>query len=1354
MGTILAKKLQEHKGPPAGLTPNDIRRIRESLSLSQVEAGELLGGGPRAFTKYESGTIKPAASVANLLRLLEANPSALSTLTGRKVTPIVADGTKPFEISGGHIAVLSDRQLIVVMRRLLVAEAETHELPMENVHVSAIPTATDGGEDARIEWKGGPDRTPYLPARLSQFQLKATQIPPAQAGKEILTKDGDVKPMVRSALEDGGTYIVMCAHDYTQKEINRRVDRILETLASKGIATDRNRVQFRDASQIAQWVNAHPPVATWVLEQTQPGLAGPFRAWTHWAGRFEHESSLWVSDPRLDPFRAELRKLVSTPRGVARVVGLAGVGKSRLTLEAFRPTDKEEESALFLSDLVLYGVESEAGSTIIKSTIQALADSSIRAVVVVDQCSTETHRDLAAMVKRSSSRLSLVTIDPERPADPLPPDTLLIDRADSAVVEALLKQVAPDLPSEDHRRLLKFASAYPQMALLLGQAWLRNASIATVSDDQLIDRILFGGSLVSRQALLDAGMLLGAFGLLGTKSSSSDLNDVAPFTLSKSIDDLRAAFEDLSGRGVAQNRGRLLVLQPRPLALHLAERQWRRWGDTRWDEILAGSLPKYLRIRVAKQLALLNDRPIGAEVGKYVCRLNGPFASLDALSRDGNAEILSSLSEIDAEAVVTLLERLLSPLSIEETKQIDGDQRRHLVYALEKIAFIPGTFEQGALLMLKLALAENETWGNNATGEFKAMFPALLGNTAADGDVRLRLLDELLAKNACNEMPLVVDALLEGATTRSYSRSVGAETHGSRPALESWQPETWSDVFGYVIKCLERLAMLAKRGDDIGGLARKGMAREFRSLISRGLIDEVEKWVSEVSAIHAYWPEALDSLADILQFDREGLKPDVVIRVQRLISQLTPDDLSNRAQLLLSDMPWDYLADEKNDFERTQERQIAAVEQLTTDLLKEPQLINQLLPKLSKGQHRMEYVFGRALAVQSAAPLDWLSPLKEAVIAAPDDQKNYGTLVGYLTGLSKRHPDAVERFKQTEIASKEFAPVVVMVTGSIGIKESDVDCVGLRSGVLLPSAVSHWMGGSVMAKLSPEAIAPLFEQLLTMDSDGYSTALGLVGMYVFQSRQKLENLRPQLRLLASNIDRLGSTNSAQRAAHHFKEMMRWLLEKGPEDTDASFAAIALAKHLVTDSDRLNRDLIKPLLPTLLSKFGSIVWPIVGQAIASNDLLKAWQIENLLGDRVSASNEKNPPILSLPEDILFGWCHAHPEVGPALVAATVPIFADAKPDAPAREFHPLIRRLLAEFGDRDVVFQKITQNMYTFSWWGSLATYFALYREPLRSLENHPVGAVRRWAKKELANIEQQIEAERNRDEEREARWDV
>jgi len=58
----------------------DIRRIRTKLKLSQRRAGDLLGGGPRAFQKYESGEVVVSRPMANLLLLLDRDPSLLRHL--------------------------------------------------------------------------------------------------------------------------------------------------------------------------------------------------------------------------------------------------------------------------------------------------------------------------------------------------------------------------------------------------------------------------------------------------------------------------------------------------------------------------------------------------------------------------------------------------------------------------------------------------------------------------------------------------------------------------------------------------------------------------------------------------------------------------------------------------------------------------------------------------------------------------------------------------------------------------------------------------------------------------------------------------------------------------------------------------------------------------------------------------------------------------------------------------------------------------------------------------------------------------------------------------------------------------
>jgi HTH-type transcriptional regulator / antitoxin MqsA len=66
------------------LEPEEIKRIRKKLGLTQEAAGELIGGGPRAFQKYETGDLVPSRAVSSALALLDHNPKALTVLKARR----------------------------------------------------------------------------------------------------------------------------------------------------------------------------------------------------------------------------------------------------------------------------------------------------------------------------------------------------------------------------------------------------------------------------------------------------------------------------------------------------------------------------------------------------------------------------------------------------------------------------------------------------------------------------------------------------------------------------------------------------------------------------------------------------------------------------------------------------------------------------------------------------------------------------------------------------------------------------------------------------------------------------------------------------------------------------------------------------------------------------------------------------------------------------------------------------------------------------------------------------------------------------------------------------------------------
>ena len=81
------RMLNRLKARSAGLLdPEEIRRIRKKLHLTQEAAGRVVGGGPRAFQKYECGDLLPSRAISSALILLAHNPLSLEVLKARHGT--------------------------------------------------------------------------------------------------------------------------------------------------------------------------------------------------------------------------------------------------------------------------------------------------------------------------------------------------------------------------------------------------------------------------------------------------------------------------------------------------------------------------------------------------------------------------------------------------------------------------------------------------------------------------------------------------------------------------------------------------------------------------------------------------------------------------------------------------------------------------------------------------------------------------------------------------------------------------------------------------------------------------------------------------------------------------------------------------------------------------------------------------------------------------------------------------------------------------------------------------------------------------------------------------------------------
>lgn len=71
--------------------PEEIKAVRKRLAITQERAGELIGGGPRAFQKYEAGDVLPSRAVATALVLLDHDPDALRVLEQRRAARSAAE---------------------------------------------------------------------------------------------------------------------------------------------------------------------------------------------------------------------------------------------------------------------------------------------------------------------------------------------------------------------------------------------------------------------------------------------------------------------------------------------------------------------------------------------------------------------------------------------------------------------------------------------------------------------------------------------------------------------------------------------------------------------------------------------------------------------------------------------------------------------------------------------------------------------------------------------------------------------------------------------------------------------------------------------------------------------------------------------------------------------------------------------------------------------------------------------------------------------------------------------------------------------------------------------------------------
>jgi hypothetical protein len=112
------------------------------------------------------------------------------------------------EITGDHVALLSDEDLRALVGLLCEAELRAAGMSAASVTWGGDQNASDGGVDVRVELPSGKAIDGFIPRPNTGFQVKATDMPPGEIWDEMRPNDVLRASIVRLA-EQSGAYIIV-----------------------------------------------------------------------------------------------------------------------------------------------------------------------------------------------------------------------------------------------------------------------------------------------------------------------------------------------------------------------------------------------------------------------------------------------------------------------------------------------------------------------------------------------------------------------------------------------------------------------------------------------------------------------------------------------------------------------------------------------------------------------------------------------------------------------------------------------------------------------------------------------------------------------------------------------------------------------------------------------------------------------------------------------------------------------------------------------------------------------------------------------------------------------------------------
>jgi len=668
-----------------------------------------------------------------------------------------------YEVTKEDIEKLNDICLSTLMFKLMYLEAAANNIEKSNVSGSLSITIGDGGQDGGVTWEGSIEKTDWFPSRNCLFQNKATDFTPKACYAELFQdiEKKTLKPMIEDIGCNGKHYIIFNNRSLTEKMIRDRKARIVTGFrdAGKNQVTSSD-ITFYGSLQIAEWTNQYYSAIVYVKEILGQSIGSNFQTWDRWAG-YDDNKLTYVEDKERSSHMEFIRKKLLAPQSVIRLIGLSGLGKSRLVLETFRPPAKDSMNIdqSILTNMVVYLDCQDAQNSLVVSDICQLVKQGRSGIVVFDNCPPNLHEKLVQEITHKDSKLSMISIDndPSERND----NVILLKKLPDQVIEQIVVKAFPNLTENQTviRRIVELSGGFPKIASLLADSYLQNEpNVGSLTKKSLVEKMI-GCSLDINKEECKTLCSLSVFDHIGfQKELEWQLKYVADEIANVDVSTVNSYVHKFKDREIIDFRHNFLQVVPKPLAIRLAEEWWKVCLQSKAEALFTDeNLPPDMLQSLCKQFRHLDYVPQARDIARKLCEEQAPFGQAEVLYSERGSMVFRYLVEVNPQTTADAIHRVISRTQLADLKLIKG--RRNLVIALEMLCFYRDQFYKASRSLMRLALSESEPYANNATGQFLQLFQIHLSGANATFSERLKIINELLSEDNNESICLAVKAL-------------------------------------------------------------------------------------------------------------------------------------------------------------------------------------------------------------------------------------------------------------------------------------------------------------------------------------------------------------------------------------------------------------------------------------------------------------------------------------------------------------------------------------------------------------------------------------------------------------------